>query len=65
MKPRFGRAAQRGGDRVGQAGDAVVVAEQALDDQRQAEGQQQAVEMVELVERLMHQPLENDAERRR
>src|SRR5574343_1851027 len=37
------------------AGNAELVPEDALDDQRQAEGQQQAVEVVELVESAQHQ----------
>ena len=48
--------------RVGQPGGAELVAEQPLDDQGEAEGQQQAVEVVELVEPLEHRPLEHDAE---
>jgi hypothetical protein len=50
MKPRLLRAEQLVGDAVGQAGRAVLVAEQPLDDQREAECQQQAVEVVELVQ---------------
>ena len=38
-----------------------MIARHALDDQRQAEGQQQAVEMVELVEPLQEQSLDDHA----
>ena len=38
------------------------MAEQPLDDQREPEGEQQAVEMVELVEPLQHRALEHDAD---
>ena len=48
--------------RIGQAGAAVVVAEQALDHQRQAERQQQAVEVVQVVQPADDGPLQHHAE---
>ena len=48
-------AVQRFRHRVGQAGGAEIIAEDALDDQREPEGQQQSVEMIELVEPLQEQ----------
>ena len=63
MKPRLSAPANSVGHLVGQPGAAVVVAEQALDDQRQAEGQQQPVEVIELVEPREHRPLDDDADR--
>ena len=59
---QIGRALQDVGDAVGQAGAAVGVAEQALDDQRQAERQQQAVEVIQLVQPADNGPLQNDPE---
>jgi hypothetical protein len=47
---------------VGLTGDAELVAEHAFDDQGQPEGQQQAVEMVELVELAQHGALEDHPE---
>ena len=55
-------AEQRFGHLIGLAGRAVMIAGQALDDQREAEGQQQPVKMVEPVEPLQHRPLDNDAD---
>ena len=49
-------------DGVGQPGNAVDLAEHALDDQGQAEGQQQPVEMVEVVEPAQEQAFHDDAE---
>ena len=43
---------------IGLPGRAVNVAEQALDDQRQAEGEQQPVERIELAQMLEKQPLD-------
>ncbi len=46
---------------VGLARGAVLVPEQALDDQRNAEGEQQAVEVVQLVQPLEHEALDQHA----
>ena len=54
-------ALQRRRHGIGQARRAEEIAEDALDDQREPEGQQQPVEMVELVEPLQEQPLDDDA----
>ena len=59
----IGGALQDVGDAIRQAGAAVVVAEQALDHQRQPEGQQQAVEMVQMIQPADHSPLQDHAER--
>ncbi len=48
---------------VGLARDAKEVLEQALGHQRQAEGQQQTVQMVELVQALEHAALDHDRQR--
>jgi hypothetical protein len=53
MKPRL---------RVRQPGGAELVAEQPLDHQREAEGEEQPVQMVELVERLQHGALDQHAQ---
>jgi hypothetical protein len=50
------------GDRIGQTGRAEIILKHALDDQRQPEGQQQPVEMVEAGEPLQHGPFEDHAE---
>ena len=47
---------------VGQTRRAVIVAEYALDDERKAERQQQAVQMVELIEPLQEEPLDHHAD---
>ena len=47
---------------VGQPRRAVLLAEQALDDERQPEGQQQAVEVIEVIEARDEQPLDDDAD---
>jgi hypothetical protein len=47
---------------VGLARDAVLAAEHAFEDQRQAEGEEQAVQRVEPVQALEHQALDDDAE---
>ena len=62
MKPRLWPPASWAGMRVRQPRGAELVAEHALDDQGQAEGEQQAVEVVEVVEALEHRALEDDAE---
>src|SRR3546814_13216006 len=48
---------------VGNAGDAVKLLEDAGDNQRQTEGQEQSVEMVEMVEQPYQQALQHDADR--
>src|SRR3546814_20576774 len=48
---------------VGNAGDAVKLLEDAGDNQRQTEGQEQSVEMVEMVEPPYQQALQHDADR--
>src|SRR5690606_12269600 len=47
---------------IGQAGDAVIIAEQPLNVQRQAEGQQQAVEVIEMIEAGEKHPLQHNPE---
>jgi hypothetical protein len=47
---------------VGQPGRAELVAEKPLDDQRQPECQQQAVEVIELVQACEHRPFDDDTE---
>ena len=54
------RPGRRGG--VGLAGDAEPVAERAFDDEREAEGEEQAVERVEAVEARQGEALDDDAE---
>src|SRR3546814_11196964 len=48
---------------VGNAGDDVKLLEDAGDNQRQTEGQEQSVEMVEMVEPPYQQALQHDADR--
>src|SRR3546814_3273386 len=48
---------------VGNAGDAVKLLEDAGDNQRQTAGQEQSVEMVEMVEPPYQQALQHDADR--
>ena len=50
------------GDRVRQARGAEIILEHALDDQREAEGQQQAVELIEPRQPSQHGPFEDHAE---
>ena len=59
-KAQVGAARNRIG--VGQPGDAVLATEQALHDQRQAEGEKQTVEVVEVVEARDEQALDQHAE---
>src|SRR2546428_54164 len=54
-------ALQQVRDAVGQARGAEIVAKNALNDKRQAEGEQQPVEMIELVQPLQKEPLDHDA----
>src|SRR5579883_341972 len=53
-------ADERGRDVIGLPGGAVFVLKQALDDERQTEGEEQAVKVIELVEPAQHAPLEHD-----
>ncbi len=55
-------ALQQIGDRIGQPRRAEIILEQALDDQRHAECQQQAVEMIQPRQPLQHGALEDDTE---
>ncbi len=48
--------------RIGLAGGAEHLVQRALHDQRQPEGQQQAVERIEPVQMPQQQPLDDDAE---
>src|SRR3546814_14515937 len=48
---------------VGNAGDAVKLLEDAGDNQRKNEGQEQSVEMVEMVEPPYQQAIQHDADR--
>jgi hypothetical protein len=61
MKPRLVAPAARPAPR-GLAGDAVEGAEHAFQQQRDAEGQQQAVQVVELVQPAQHGFFDDDAE---
>src|SRR5262249_5674380 len=53
-------ALQRRRHGIGQAGGAEKIAERPLEDEGETEGEQQPVEMVELIEPLQKQPLDND-----
>ena len=46
---------------IGQARGAEEIAEGALEHQREAEGEQQSIEMIELVEPLQEEPLDDDS----
>ena len=56
-------ALQRIRHRIGLPRRAVIIAEQAFDDQRQAEGEQESVERIEAAQLLQQHPLDDDAER--
>jgi len=56
-------ALQALGDRVRQARRAELVLEGAFDDEREAEGEQQPVEVVEPVQAREHEPLDHHAQR--
>ena len=62
MKPRLMPPDKLRRDRYGSPERPNSLREQPLDDQREAEGQQQPVEMVELVEAREHRALDDHAE---
>jgi hypothetical protein len=62
MKPRLVAPDSSVRHVVRLAGDAVLAAEDAFQDQRQAEGEQQAVQRVEPVQPLEDQAFDDDAE---
>ena len=58
-----GRAAQKFGHRIALARDAELIAKDTLGDQREAEGEQQAVDRIDLVEVLEQGALDHGAQR--